>query len=209
MAEITRLHGSAHEQVQRLLPWYNNRTLDTDEAAKVEAHLAECAECRDDATADAALARQVAALPLDTEHGWAVLAGELDREPPARTSNVALFRRRVPVGWMIGGQAVAAMLVAGIFLAVPTGPSTQTYHALASAPTTAAGNAVVVFRPETSEAAMRSALLDAGARVVGGPNVSGAYVLQLPGDTREVALKHLKTMPQVVLAEPIGGSTRS
>jgi anti-sigma factor RsiW len=209
MAEITRLHGSPHEQVQRLLPWYNNGTLDSDEATMVEAHLAECPECRFEAKADAVLAREVAGLPTDMGHGWALPGGEADIKPPALKSNVTFFRRRVPISWMLGGQAVAAMLVGGIFLSIPAVPARQTYHALASAPVTAVGNAVVVFRPETSEATMRSTLLQSEARVVDGPNVSGAYVIQLPGDTRTVALRHLKALPQVVVAEPIGGNGSS
>ena len=209
MAEITQLRGSAHDQTQRLLPWYNTGSLDNDEAAMVEAHLAECAECRADCTSDAALARSIAALPLDTEHGWSLLTSKLDREPEAGKSNVSFLRRRVPVGWMIGGQAVAAMLVVGIFTSLPAAQPDQTYHALASAPTAPAGNAVVVFKPETSEAAMRSALLEAGAHVVDGPNASGAYVLQIPSRSRTAALQQLKTMPQVLVAEPIGTGSAS
>jgi anti-sigma factor RsiW len=36
----------AHEQAQMLLPWHVNGSLEPGEAALVEAHLAECAECR-------------------------------------------------------------------------------------------------------------------------------------------------------------------
>ena len=39
MGDVTRLHGSPHEQTLRLLPWYNNGTLPRDEAALVERHL--------------------------------------------------------------------------------------------------------------------------------------------------------------------------
>lgn len=209
MAEVTHLHGSAHDKTQRLLPWYNNGTLDEDEAALVEEHLADCAECRSATAADAELAREIAAMPLDPEHGWAALTGDLDRDHAPPSSNVAFFRRRVPVAWMIGGQAAAAVLAVAIFTSMPTRTPDQTYHALASAPVAPAGNAVVVFKPETSEATMRSALLGAGAHVVGGPNASGAYVLQLPSDTRAAALKQLGGMPDVLVAQPIGTDASS
>jgi len=209
MAQITQLHGSAHDRTQRLLPWYNNGTLDDDESALVEEHLGECAECRAACAADAELAREVAAMPLDPEHGWAALTGDLDRKGAVDASNVTFFRRRVPVAWMIGGQAVAAMLVAGVFTSLPSKTPDQTYHALASAPVAPTGNAVVVFRPETSEETMRSALLGAGARVVGGPNASGAYVLQLPDNSRAIALKQLGGMPDVLVAQPIGNQSSS
>lgn len=209
MTEITQLHGSAHDKTQRLLPWYNNGTLDDGEIALVEEHLADCAECRAALADDAELAREVAAMPLDPQHGWAALAGDLDRGPAVKTSNVAFLRRRVPVAWMIGGQAAAAVLAVGIFTTLPSRTPDQTYHALASAPAAPAGNAVVVFKPETSEAAMRSALLGAGARVVGGPNASGAYVLQLPAENRAMALKQLGGMPDVLVAQPIGSERSS
>jgi anti-sigma factor RsiW len=209
MAEITRLHGSDHEQTQRLLPWYNNGTLDADEAAMVQAHLAECAECRADAAEDEALARHVAGLPLDVEHGWGLLDEQATQEPQPKTSNVAIFRRRVPVSWMLAGQAAAAVLVVGIFTALPSRAPEPTYHALSSAPAAVSGNMVVMFKPDTSEERMRAALLGAGAQVVNGPNVSGAYVLLVPQQSRDAALQQLRGMPQVALAEPIGDGTAS
>ena len=66
-----------------------------------------------------------------------------------------------------------------------------------------------MFKPDTSEARMRAALLDAGAQVVNGPNVSGAYMLLVPQQSRDAALQQLRNMPQVALAEPIGGGAGS
>ncbi len=55
MVDIIRLHGDPHKQTQTLLPWYANGTLDADEVAVVEAHLSECAECRDELKSEQAL----------------------------------------------------------------------------------------------------------------------------------------------------------
>lgn len=196
MAEITQLRGSDHDRTQRLLPWYNNGTLEPDEQALVEAHLAQCAECRADAEADAALAFDISALDLE--------ALPAARESERPKSSVSILRRRVPFTWMLAGQAAAALLVVGIFTAIPSNPPDQTYHALGSAPAAQPGNIVIVFKADTSEERMRSALLATGAQVVDGPNVSGAYVLLVPRQAREIALKQLRGMPQVMLAEPIG-----
>src|SRR3954463_2666539 len=82
MAEIIRLRGSPHEQAQQLLPWYVNGTLEADEAAEVETHLAECAECRADLAAEQVLSRNVAALPLDVEHACSMLSDRIDAAGP-------------------------------------------------------------------------------------------------------------------------------
>ena len=43
---VLPFEGHAHRDVERLLPWYANATLDPDEDARVRAHLIECAACR-------------------------------------------------------------------------------------------------------------------------------------------------------------------
>ena len=40
--------GEAHDKVWELIPWFVNGRLSEDDAAAVEAHLAECERCRDE-----------------------------------------------------------------------------------------------------------------------------------------------------------------
>ena len=201
MAEIIPLRGGPHEQILQLLPWYSNGTLDADEAATVEAHLAECADCRAEAEADRVLAREVAALDPAVAQGWSALDARLGEKTSRSSSPVSFLHRRVPVAWMVAGQAAAVALA--VVIAVPLATPNQTYHALGSAPANEAGNVVIVFQPEVSERDMRSALLRSDARVVDGPNESGAYVLRVPQAGRKSALERLRAMPQVMLAEAI------
>jgi anti-sigma factor RsiW len=207
MAEIIRLRGSLHEQAQQLLPWYVNGTLEADEAALVEAHLAECAECRADLAAEQVLAREVAALPLDVEHAWSMLSDRIDAAgPPRRLAEpVPFLRRKVAIGWALGGPLAAAAAVAFAVAIVPGAPSPvgQTYRALGSAPTAAPGNALVMFRPDTRDGDLRAALTKVGARIVDGPTASGAYVVRIAPASRAQALDGLRATPQIVLAEPI------
>ena len=205
MAEIIPLRGSPHEQVMQLLPWYTNGTLDADETARVEAHLADCAECRAEAEADVALAREIASLDHSVEAGWTALDAKLDAASRS-SSTVTFLKRRIPVAWMIAGQAAAVVLA--IVVAVPLAVPDPTYRALGSAPANEAGNVVIVFQPEISEQDMRAALLRSDARVVDGPNASGAYVLRVPQSGRQTALERLRGMPQVMLAEAIDPETR-
>jgi len=207
MVEIIRLRGSPHEQAQQLLPWYVNGTLDADEAAMVEAHLAECAECRADLAAERVLAREVAALPIDVEHAWSMLSERIDAAgPPRRLAEpIPFLHRKVAIGWALGGPLAAAAAVAFAVAVVPGAPSPvgETYRALGSAPTVAPGNALVMFRPDTRDSDLRAALTKAGARVVDGPTASGAYVVRIAPANRAQALDGLRAMPQIVLAEPI------
>jgi len=207
MAEIIRLRGSLHEQAQQLLPWYVNGTLEPDDRAMVEAHLAECVECRADLAAEQVLARDVAALPLDVEHAWSMLSERIDAEgPPRRLAEpVPFLRRKVAMGWALGGPLAAAAAVAFAVMVVPGAPSPagETYRALGSAPTAQPGNALVMFRPDARDVDLRSALTKAGARVVDGPTATGAYVVRIAPAGRAQALDRLRATPQVALAEPI------
>jgi anti-sigma factor RsiW len=207
MAEIIRLRGSPHEQAQQLLPWYVNGTLEADEAAMVEAHLAECAECRADLAAEQALSREVAALPLDVEHAWSMLSDRIDAAGPPRrlAAPVPFLRRKVAIGWALGGPFAAAAAVAFAVAVLPGAPSPagQTYRALGSAPTAAPGNALVMFSPDARDSDLRAALAKAGARIVDGPTASGAYVVRIAPASRVQALDGLRATPQIVLAEPI------
>jgi len=212
MAEIIRLRGSPHEQAQQLLPWYVNGTLEADEAAMVEAHLAECAECRADLAAEQALSREVAALPLDVEHAWSTLNDRIDAAgAPCRLAQpVPFLRRKVAIGWALGGPLAAAAAVAFAVAIVPGAPSPvgETYRALGSAPTAAPGNALVIFRPDARDSELRAALTKAGARVVDGPTASGAYVVRIAPASRAQALDGLRATPQIVLAEPIDAGSQ-
>jgi anti-sigma factor RsiW len=207
MAEIIRLRGSPHERAQQLLPWYVNGTLDPDEKAMVEAHLADCADCRADLESEQALARDVAALPIDLEHAWSVLSDRIDAAvPPRRLAEpVPFLRRKVAMGWALGGPFAAAAAVAFAIAIVPEArsPAGPAYRALGSAPTAQPGNALVMFRPDARDGDLRAALTTARARIVDGPTASGAYVVRIAPDRRVKALEGLRAAPQVVLAEAI------
>jgi hypothetical protein len=44
-----------------------------------------------------------------------------------------------------------------------------------------------------------------GARLVGGPTETDAYLLAVPGDRRDQVLLRLRTEASIKLAEPLGG----
>ncbi len=66
-------------------------------------------------------------------------------------------------------------------------------------------NVVVVFRPQTSEAAFRGGLRSVDARLVDGPTVADAYLVHVPPARRARALTALRANPDVSLAEAVDG----
>lgn len=210
MAEIFPLRPSEHDTVQQLLPWHVNGTLTAEETARVDAHLAQCEECRDDLAGERELAREVALLPLNADEGWQAMTLRLGE---ARAGNdngrVPLLRRPVPAGWAIGGAIAAslALTVAATSLQRPAA-SGQTFHTLGSPAADAAGQVVVLFRPDTTEQQMRTILGAQRARVIDGPTAAGAYVLRLDGRDADEAIDALRQSSQVVLAQPIASDGR-
>lgn len=215
MGNIIRLSGDPHQEAQHLLPWYANGTLDDAEAATVEAHLAGCAECRADLATERALSVEVASMPIDVEQGWAAMRSRIEAQSraapspaaPIRPRPASFFRRPVPVGWALTAQAAALILMVGA-TRLPGPTAEPLYHALGSAPASAPGNVVVIFRPDTAERDLRVALQESGARLVDGPTASDAYVLRVARADRIAALSRLRSNSHVVLAEPIDEDAR-
>jgi anti-sigma factor RsiW len=207
MARIIPLPVNRHQDVQALLPWYVMNRLDPADRAKVEAHLAECSECRADADLERRLDAEVAGLSLDTELGWARMRRRIAAGDPRRIGwkrrgaliGRALRRPRV-LGWALAAQ-VALVLCASALLLSEARPAR--YLALGEPRPARHGDAILQFRPQASEAQLRRALRAEGARIVDGPTSADAYVVQIPSPFRDAALARLRRDPNVLLAEPI------
>ena len=204
------------QRFQLLLPWYATGKLDEAEHALVDAHLAGCAECRAELIHERGLAAAFQALPVDEEMGWAALQDRIVRQPRRRSLSAGLVAawQGVSGEWSRAGAALrwtmavqlGLLLVLGA-LALPREPAAR-YHALGLSTSARAGDIVVVFKPETTEARLRDILKANDARVVDGPTSTDAFLLQAPRASRPAALARLRAAPEVVLAEPVdaGGS---
>ena len=202
MGDLLHLHD-AHEQAQLLLPWHVNGTLESAETVWLEAHLAECAECRADLEAEEALRIQVATMPVDVEPARLPVFDRIAARPkPPATAPWEFLRRRITVGWALAGQAAIAAVAVAAFLATPTSQDGE-YRLLGSQPEATRGNVIVLFSPDTAERDLRAALVRNCGRLVDGPTASGAYIVRVPEATRDRVLDRLRQVPQVVLAEPI------
>jgi anti-sigma factor RsiW len=222
--QILRLEPDPHVAVQRLLPWYLTGRLETAEHELVEAHLAQCPECR----AELETERQWQLLQpghgaqVDVEEGWARLrarlAGELPAAPPPAPVSAPAPRRRhgwLPPAWRAAPRgplawaapallsvALAGALVVTLRPVAPVAVPVAEYHALA-APAETGATAVVRFRPDATEAQIRQGLKDSGARLVDGPTVSDAYVVRLPREHYAAGLDKLRKAPGVALVEAL------
>jgi len=198
-----------HLEAQDALPWLANGTLAGVELERVQAHVETCAHCR----ADLALLRTVHAagpgpdLDFDPDRALARLLPQLD-EVPAQEQPRLLQRwrerlaandrtwLRAAVACQFGAIAVLAALLAR--------PSVQpdSYRALGAAGANGMARVVVTFRPDTPEAELRRIVRASGARIVGGPTVTDAWLVGADGRLDPV-LARLRAEPAVTLAEPL------
>lgn len=214
MGRIIHLAGDPHQQTQTLLPWYINGTLDENEVATVEKHLAECSECQADFAAEQTLGTDIASVPMDVDKGWAAMRARLSENAykpapvvPSPPQRQPFLRRPIPMGWALSAQAAAAILMFGVARFATLTPE-PAFHTLGSAPAPLAANLLVIFRPDTAERDLRASLVRSGARLVGGPTDSDAYELHVADNIRSAALSKLRADDHVVLAEPIDGDAR-
>lgn len=191
------MRNDEHQDLEELLPWYVTGRLDTDEHARVAAHVAACAECQAEIDFQRRLEAEVARLPLDVERGWAAMRSKLAAQDAAP-------RGRLRQAWLGWGVAATLAVVAGVSW-LPRTEAPQ-YRALGEAQVAQGGNVVVVFHPDTTERRMRAALSAGEARLVDGPTAAGGYVLSVPAARRGAALASLRADANVVLAEPIDGT---
>jgi anti-sigma factor RsiW len=218
---IVQLDADTHQAVQALLPWYVTQRLPPQDLAHVQTHLADCPRCQAELAHERKLQAAYAEIDApagDVEHGWAAMRAQMAADgkrsnplaelmPWLRDGAAGLHRQwRAGAPWLRWGLAaqfaVIAMLVAAVLTTAPA------YHLLGNTAGPAQGNLVVKFRPDATENDLRQALRDSGARLVDGPTVTDAYVLNVSEAQRSTALARLRAQRAVALAESLdaGGS---
>ena len=198
-----------HLEAQDALPWLANGTLAGAELERVQAHVETCAHCR----ADLALLRTVHAagpgpdLDVDPDRALARLMPQLDEAPAqARPGLLQRWRNRVAANdrtWLRTAVAFqfCAIAVLGALLARPSAQP-DNYRVLGAAGANGMARVVVTFRPDTPEAELRRIVRASGARIVGGPTVTDAWLVGADGRLDPV-LARLRAEPAVTLAEPL------
>jgi len=209
---------AAHREAQDLLPWLANGRLDGAELQRVQAHLDTCATCRADLDTLCTL-QDVGDLPLpdlDVDKAFARLLPQLDAVVPADAAPVIPgWRTRLAANdgrWLrvAVGLQFCAIVVLGALLVRPSGDTQMAaqdaaYRVL-GAETGADSIVAVTFKPDTPEHELRRIVTASGAHIVGGPTVTGAWMLGSAQAPADVAAR-LRTESAVTLAEPLGMQT--
>jgi hypothetical protein len=175
----------------------------------VHEHLQVCAQCQ----ADVDFQRKLSALEIpceaavDVERGFAKLRPQLKAQPHATQHGgfgviVRNLWRRGNRAWMPWALGVQFAAIAGLCIMLLQPERDGAYHGL-GASGSVAGNVVVVFRPQTTEQELRRILRASGARVVDGPTVTDAYLLDVGADRQARALGLLRAESAVVLVESL------
>jgi hypothetical protein len=204
-ARVVRLDPAAHKVADALLPWYVNDTLDREERAFVERHVAECPRCKQEAEWLRSLYAACVAGEATPGSSSAFRKLRLRLEAPRSRQRgpARLWRRERPwAHWVIGAQLVLIAALGALW--IHDDERAAAYRTLGASVAMARPALVVVFDPAASEAEMRRVLREAGARLVDGPTQGNAYLLDVPPAQRERALQTLRSEHVVTFAADLG-----
>lgn len=192
---IVELESSVHQRVQKLLAFED--TLDGPDRALVRQHAAACQQCREDLAFQRrlkAVQPEAGAVP-DMDDALARLMPML--EPAAQVPG-----RRRAANWLAWAVAAQFLIIAG--LAWERARQPEEFRLLGGAASQApAANLVVQFDAQARERDVQAILSSQGARVVGGPTVTQAWLLHVAPERIDATLRALRADPRVSMAEPL------
>ncbi len=188
------------EHPEELLPWYANGTLAEEELQRVEDHLRNCAQCRQELAWLKQLRQQIKQTHLPES------PGELARAKLMRAVRQQPRARRAQWWQAALAASLAVIIIQGAVIFRLAGPGSPQ---IAATPIgTPPGQEALVrvrFKPTATEAQIRQALRVINGVVVDGPGDSGVYYVRLEGlDTTQPfeiqdALQRLKTASPAVV----------
>ena len=222
------LTPDARQDIEELLPWYANGTLDPAEMAAVELYLAQHPDRRVELEQCRALAELIEAHDPPT---WQPAPGafdrlmtDIDRLEAASVSAPdqavpSLWRRALewlrntpsPVRWTLAVESLALAALALVVLAPASLPTDPGYETLSNReePTIAIGRQMrVVFDDQMRVGELRTLLRSVTGHIVAGPTPLGVYTVVIPGaepsaGAPDRAVAALRAHPQVRLVEPL------
>jgi anti-sigma factor RsiW len=183
-----------HDEVQTLLPWFVNGTLNEREQSTVSAHLETCTQCWEDFQEVQQIVRRFhtpALVPPLQVSAW---AGDFVAGLP-RDARPTISRSRAMT---VASACIVFVVAIGL---LP--PSVSYYRTLSTPAVVLDGRIIqVVFRPDATEQVIREILLDDGNEVLSGPTRQGVYRIRLgQGQLSGVYVARLRQRPEVIFVE--------
>jgi hypothetical protein len=196
------VRADAHQDCLSLLPWLVNGTLGADDRMRLEQHLAECADCRADLALEQDLHRRMSAEDrvayspaASFEKLWSRIE-ELEREVPAGGDRVSAppaapaadprwrsRRRGTPTlsRWLAAAVVVQAIALGWLARELGERAASTPWAYRTVTTSTSPGPALprfrVVFAGEATVTEQQEMLVRRGLAIVGGPSLSGVYLL--------------------------------
>jgi anti-sigma factor RsiW len=204
---MTTLQSPAPHDAALLLPWYVNGTLAESEHRAVEAHLRECAACSGELDSIREVREQArgffAASPVPARLRTEVLSRvKAQASRPSRTLLQSLADALAvrPPRWAAAAAVAIIVVQAGAlgWFALNAGPEPQVRSRSVEAPH---ARIRIVFNPRAPEEEIRAGLIALGGRIIDGPSLDGAYVVELPAVEPTVLsqrLRELRARPGLV-----------
>ena len=208
MPQTSTTELNPHQEAEELLPWYATGQLDASDQDLVEKHLSACAHCRRQLAFEQRMLDEFAELTPEIDSGWARLRRRIEsrRSWWDRVGDEAAAALRTLARPSVAALAAAQLLFVIIAGSVLLSLSRPDYRALGSGPAPQAANVIAMFRPDTTEAQLRTLLEGNDATLISGPTAADAYLLHVPQQSREAILQRLRADSHVEMAQPIDGS---
>ena len=213
--------ADVHAQCWELLPWLVNERLSRSDAARVEAHLHDCALCQTELREQQALRQALRSVEPVVIAPQASLQKLLDRidaadAPDIGTRSVAsasppALGRRMP--WLAIAAAFQGVVIAALCVTLwqktheeLTAPRFTTLSSPARSAVATGPVMRVVFDGGMTQQQLNALLLSVGAQIVAGPSEAGVYTLALTETTADTdavqaAVQQLRANPAVRFAE--------
>jgi anti-sigma factor RsiW len=189
------------DELELLLPFHANGTLEAGERAEVEAWLAEDREAAAEAAALAKVRGELQAEAVQSpgEFGLARLMRDVDRNAapgaPAGVPQAANLVHRPWVWQAVAAVALAAFVGQWFLTGVGDGPAPR-YELASAGDDGIAAVYTVAFVPTAAEGEIRELLVSLGLEIVAGPSSLGLY--RLGGEADDAALAALRAAGDIV-----------
>lgn len=188
-----------HGEIDLLLPWYVNGTISGEDRHRVEEHLQECAQCRQEILFLQGLEEAVQMEPTFAPSSDLLrkTLARLEKRGKGFWDRIAEWLAPPPrLRWAVVVVGFAIVLQTAIIIGLMSIPSEKTYEVL-SVPSTqqATGPRIVLaFQENITESMMRETLQAFHAQIVAGPSPLGFYTVELPQEEAGSVDKRLEEL---------------